>query len=443
MADGGEIEPWVLNVQTKLGAVIKSPKLAEKLLRKPPFRFLHDIVTSYMKTTNQLQALFTPDELDSAKVTEKEAKIQFLQKIINVVQLANNCRLEAKPSKIIAGGEPEYTCEMLAQLGEMAKLPPGAVDAAVRQVVSGGGAPPSTPPAVAQEPPARQPQPAAAPAPAPVASAAPPPFQPPPVANNNDTQVAARPGTATARKPPPAVKSNEVVESRTDVTAAPVAGVIVDRGRNTGGSDATEETGEQSWEAILKRQEEADARSNVAVDGDAKAKGYLANQALQAKQAQEQAAKAAAEAQQAAAAAGSDAGIVLQTRKKTQSSSSGGMGDVEFSKLREQLQLLTKASNPLGRFLEAIHDDIDTMARELDMWRTESRTQAAAATEAQRQTEEALFAAQGQVAAVEESIKDQLQKTSILRATITNNDRTIESLVKMVVQSEPAAAAKK
>lgn len=42
-----EIDPQIIKeTQTSLGKYVKRPPLSEKLLKKPPFRFLHDIITS-------------------------------------------------------------------------------------------------------------------------------------------------------------------------------------------------------------------------------------------------------------------------------------------------------------------------------------------------------------------------------------------------------------
>ncbi|XP_078377224.1 TRAF3-interacting protein 1-like isoform X3 [Oculina patagonica] len=121
--------------QETLGKVIKKPPLTEKLLSKPPFRFLHDIITEVVKNTGFLKGLYTADEMDSAKVKEKEAKILFLQKAIDVVGMING-QLSVRPSKIVAGHEPEKTNEFLQVMG-MAILHKKSSTDAVKKVLAG------------------------------------------------------------------------------------------------------------------------------------------------------------------------------------------------------------------------------------------------------------------------------------------------------------------
>ena len=99
--------------QDTLGKIIKKPPLTEKLLNKPPFRFLHDVITEVIRTTEFLKGLFTAEEMDSKNVTSKEAKIAFLQKVIDCVSIVGNESLAVRPNKVIAGHEPENTNELL------------------------------------------------------------------------------------------------------------------------------------------------------------------------------------------------------------------------------------------------------------------------------------------------------------------------------------------
>ena len=79
------LESLIEDVKVQLGRVITKPKLNEKLLSKPPFRFLHDIVTSITATTGFAEGLYDESELDSAAITERQAKINYLEKIFNLV----------------------------------------------------------------------------------------------------------------------------------------------------------------------------------------------------------------------------------------------------------------------------------------------------------------------------------------------------------------------
>ncbi|XP_063627998.1 TRAF3-interacting protein 1-like [Cydia splendana] len=115
-----ELDPSIIkSTQTSLGKYVKRPPLSDKLLKKPPFRFLHDIITTVLKTTGFFEGLFEEDELVSDNVKDRESKILFLNKVISVVGLANGKPLSVKPSKVVAGQEPDKTNELLQCLAQV------------------------------------------------------------------------------------------------------------------------------------------------------------------------------------------------------------------------------------------------------------------------------------------------------------------------------------
>lgn len=147
--------------QALLGELITKPKLSEKLLQKPPFRFLHDIVMEVMKATGFATDLYVPDEMDSAKVADKTQKMTFLEKIIKLVGIQLNTLVEARPARIVAGLDAQITNNFLQLLAVAAKHVPDSTNA-VRTVIdqmngaTGGGgdqeaSAPSPAPAPAQE----------------------------------------------------------------------------------------------------------------------------------------------------------------------------------------------------------------------------------------------------------------------------------------------------
>lgn len=120
--------------QQLLGELITRPKLTEKLLQKPPFRFLHDIVMEVVKATGFGRGLYTDFETDSANVADKNQKMVFLEKIIKLVGVQLNTLVEARPNRIVAGLDPQNTNAFLQLLAVAAKHMPESTNA-VRTVL--------------------------------------------------------------------------------------------------------------------------------------------------------------------------------------------------------------------------------------------------------------------------------------------------------------------
>jgi TRAF3-interacting protein 1 len=83
--------------------------MTEKLLSKPPFRYLHDIFIATIGASGFANGLFTDEEMDSKANHEKDAKIQILTKMITLTEMMMGEKIDVKPSKIVAGLEPERT----------------------------------------------------------------------------------------------------------------------------------------------------------------------------------------------------------------------------------------------------------------------------------------------------------------------------------------------
>ena len=119
------------------GQLFQKPKMSQKLLTKPPFRYLHDIFTATCAATGYGQGLYEGAELDAKAITEKDAKIAFLVKLIQLTELIIGEQIDVKPTKIVAGHEPEKTNIFLQAMFRAATA---GIDTAphVAQVLGGG-----------------------------------------------------------------------------------------------------------------------------------------------------------------------------------------------------------------------------------------------------------------------------------------------------------------
>jgi TRAF3-interacting protein 1 len=83
--------------------------MTEKLLSKPPFRYLHDIFTATNAATGFGNGLYSGPELDGKAIADKEGKVSYLTKMISLTELVIGEEIDVRPAKIVAGQEPDKT----------------------------------------------------------------------------------------------------------------------------------------------------------------------------------------------------------------------------------------------------------------------------------------------------------------------------------------------
>lgn len=123
----------------------------------------------------------------------------------------------------------------------------------------------------------------------------------------------------------------------------------------------------------------------------------------------------------------------------TPSKGSGGGGngftenDIEF--MKKAIQILCQSTNPLGKSIDFVTDDIDSMSKEYEYWRKESQACQSKLEEQQKITEEVIQPLQDQQAELEEKIREQLAKINALKSQIMHNDISIQNLLYSVIQT--------
>ena len=117
-----DIEPYIQSTLSDLGPFISRPRLTPVLLRKPPFRYLYDIVVEATRISPVFAAAYLPQELeDHTKVgADKNTKMDFLAKFVSFLQtqFPGSGVAQVSPAKIVAGLEAEKTNLLLQLLGK-------------------------------------------------------------------------------------------------------------------------------------------------------------------------------------------------------------------------------------------------------------------------------------------------------------------------------------
>ncbi|KAG5494692.1 hypothetical protein JIQ42_02307 [Leishmania sp. Namibia] len=105
----GEVDFWSATIAAYQPLQLTSPELSPKLLKRPPFRFIHDIVDSIDARFAAYDHVIPAKLRDSAQVDTKEKKIEYLKILINYINKLMKVDLDVNPKKIVSGNEPEKT----------------------------------------------------------------------------------------------------------------------------------------------------------------------------------------------------------------------------------------------------------------------------------------------------------------------------------------------
>ena len=91
-------------------SLISKPKMTEKLLKKPPPKYIYDIILNTMAKTGFPKGLYTAEEEDH-KYFESDAhhKLDILQKAIDITKIVMNENFEIKCTNILKGEQPDKT----------------------------------------------------------------------------------------------------------------------------------------------------------------------------------------------------------------------------------------------------------------------------------------------------------------------------------------------
>jgi len=450
----GEVEKCDGSVeltQSLLGGVIQKPKLAEKLLNKPPFRFLYDIIMEVRRVTNFAAGLYTPAEDDVAQIADKSAKIQYLEKIIRLVGVQLNTIVEARPAKIVAGLDAQLTNVFLQLLAVCAVHNPNSATG-VRSVLDqmgveggdipaagGGGRDGRQEDKAAAEPKHSQGDTRQEPAPAKSLDG-----ERREIGAKTSEEGGGEDGDAkrsgrptTARRRPPKVKegAKEVEKHASPVRKA--EGIMAD---GAGDDEVDDDIADES-DRRLADDVRADGKAGSQADPESKlVRDILGRQAEQeaARNPQSNRREEDTKASDDAAPAG---GIRLGRLRKTGMEKKGSntdlpqLGEGDLERLRQSIQTLVQHTGPLGGCLDYLQEDVGLMTTELRKWEDECRKFEGRVEKERAKSVEVLYPLTAQLTELEAQIAERVSRISSAKANIARNEDRLLQLLRLVSTS--------
>ncbi|MBN3308406.1 MIPT3 protein, partial [Amia calva] len=104
----------------------------------------------------------------------------------------------------------------------------------------------------------------------------------------------------------------------------------------------------------------------------------------------------------------------------------------DIEKLRSSIQTVCRSALPLGKIMDYIQEDMDSMQNELQMWRRENKEHARALLQEQRITDSAVEPLKAELVELDQLIKEQQDKICAVKANILKNEDKIQKMVSSI-----------
>jgi len=232
-----------------------------------------------------------------------------------------------------------------------------------------------------------------------------------------------------ARRAPPKLTTNEVkVDKRAaEGGGAAIPGVIMD-----GEQDAEED---EMIMMVNEQMEPVGDNTGMLMDPSGEGHGKLVRNILDAKQEMESQSNEKDAPLQEGDTEGPGGIILGKKGGKAAGNQKALPSKNEINSLRTTIQTLCQSSNPLGRCLEYVQEDLESMGKELETWRQLRRRRTAELAEEEAATASSLIPLQAELAKMDDLIKEKQGLIRYAKANIIRNDSTVEALLSQVVRT--------
>ena len=321
------------------GSLIEKPKMTEKLLKKPPPKYIYDIIMNTMKKTGFPKGLFTADE-ENPKYFESDAhhKLDILQKVIDITKIVMNENFEIKCTNILKGEQPDKTNHFLQLFFKAATN--GKDNSALIQKY---------------------------------------------LEKKNKKSEATPSGPKTPM--PDNVQSKQPTIAA-EPTPAKNRGMI-----SEGGGNDLESTNK-------------DNEKNDSIKFSGGAAGMRLDKRIFVHE---------------------DLGESKSEDLKKR------IDNVDLEAIKEYVQNITKNCNPLGKVVDLLGDDIDSMNKELALWIKENKSYKERYDEEIKKSDETLLPLQNELLELEDSIRDEQMQIKSIKSRLIKNEKIIQNLITNVI----------